>query len=157
MLIFVEGPDGSGKSTLIKQLSEKYITARVPKTAETAHVWNEFQTIDGDINIVFDRSPLTEIIYRSVYGPKSSFSLEDCLEWLKGNKIVFCDTDSAYDDAQRRGEDNVTSKVHHETLRLRYQCLADILKQSGFNVYHYDWHLQDLYEVIDFIRGGEQE
>lgn len=157
MLIFVEGPDGSGKSTLIKQLSEKYITARVPKNAETVRVWNEFQSIHDGVMIVFDRSPLTEIIYRSVYGPKSSFSLEDCLTWLKGNKIIFCDTDSAYDDAQHRGEDNVTDRVHHDTLRLRYQCLADILKQSGFDVYYYDWHLQDVYEIMDFIEGGKQK
>ena len=64
MLILVEGADGSGKSYLINQLCEKGFAVQKVQWHQdfdfrqaAEHCWY------GDINLVEDRSPITDIVY----------------------------------------------------------------------------------------------
>ena len=154
MMIFIDGADGSGKSTLISELSEKYAVVRIPRGVNQKLYWNKLRMSACVLTLVFDRSPLTEIVYRSVDGKHAEFDIEDCLTWIKGEKIIICDTDTSFSDAHKRGEDNITDEAKHTLIRDRYHCLADILMMSGYDVYFYDWHNQSVDEILDFIGGN---
>lgn len=155
MIIFVEGPDGSGKSTLINQLSDRYITARVSKMAENNLVWNKLtvlgQQLGGDQFLVMDRSPLTEYIYRSEDRTKSKFIFYEVMKWLRRGKFIYCNNDHAYVNAISRGEDNITSKTRHDKLKQFYDAFVPTLIADGIKVMYYDWQKDSIDDVIRFI------
>ncbi len=157
MLVFIEGPDGSGKSTLIKQLSEKYIVSRVPRAAEESTVWNFFKRCPKDITILFDRSPITEVVYRTVDKNPAKFSYLSLLGWLRRNKVIFCNNIKAFENAITRGEDNITDKKQHSEIAHTYQTIVNMLRSEGYQIMDYDWQEQTLDDVIKFIEGGNED
>lgn len=154
MIIFVEGPDGSGKSTLIHQLSERYMTARIPKAAENAKLWSKMCNACRSDNVLFDRSPLTECVYRTFDGSDRKFNITDVIAWLKRGKIVYCSTDTSYEDSVNRGEDNITRKEDAEKIRMLYNALISAMRAEGIEVMNYNWKVNTPDDVIKFIEGG---
>lgn len=71
-MIIVEGPDGSGKTTLVRQLAERYDllpVKRIMGTDVTAYQWmiDELQTwVPGEPVKIYDRFPL---IGERIHGP----------------------------------------------------------------------------------------
>lgn len=155
MLIFVEGPDGSGKSTLVKALSDKYATAKVPRNAESIQLWNAIKRVSDGGDVVFDRSPITDLMYRILDGEACTCGIDNILYWLHGSKIIFCNSDTAFKDAMERGETNITDESRHNILSSIYETFMQILKLSKYDVMYYDWRYNSLTDVIEFIQGGK--
>lgn len=151
MIIFVEGCDGSGKSTLIKQLSERYPVMRIPRYAETASLWKRVLTLGRNETILMDRSPLTELIYRTWENNESKFGYFNVLQWIGKGKLIYCRTNTSFDDAINRGEDLVTRREDAAKLQNLYDTFIQAMKTDGVKILHYNWQENCLDDVIKFI------
>lgn len=156
MLILLEGVDGSGKTTLCKQLHERGVKVErsIDRKEPFQHYkWLSIATKRGPS--IVDRSFLSELAYRLVDDePVMKMSLENMLSVLKHCKIVFCDTDSAYEDSMKRGEDNITDRQKSERIRQTYRTLMSMLsKFADVKILTYDWKHQNVDDVIKFIGG----
>lgn len=151
MIIFIEGPDGSGKTTLIKQLSDLYPSLRVPKAAETIDIWKAILNLGRKATILTDRSPLTELIYRMWDNDTSKFGYSNVLKWLSCGKLVYCNTKTMFQDSINRGEKLVTTKDDAERLERLYDTFVAGLKAEGVKILYYNWQENCLDDVIKFI------
>lgn len=95
-MIVVEGPDGSGKSTLVSALSERFGLPVSPKLANSdmsknmpEHQWVEENVARGFQATLFDRHCLiSEPIYNSL--TKDRFALKfDSISWLNAMHSMF--------------------------------------------------------------------
>lgn len=159
MIVFVEGPDGSGKSTLIEQLKERYITARVSKAAESKFVWDKLKVLGRQLGedtvLMMDRSPLTEYVYRSEDNSDAKFTYSFVLGWLRGGKLIYCKSNTSHEDAMNRGEDNITSKTKHDRIEQLYDTFISTLSKEGVRIMYYNWRENSPEDVINFIEGKE--
>jgi thymidylate kinase len=160
MLIFVEGPDGSGKTTLCKELIKAGaadILVTVPRGAKNQ---NEFYEWIRHIKhrVVFDRCFISDVAYRLWDNCKpDDMTLEDMLYVLHhGNScIIFCDTDTAFDDAQSRGESFITNRKNHDIISNNYKTLQMMLRKfTKVPIMVYDRKFSDVSDVIKFIEKG---
>ena len=122
MILIIEGPDGSGKTTLANKLSEQTgwpVIHRVqPKTdADKQQMLAEYiRIIKNGKNAILDRGWYSEMAYgpimrdASVISYPQMYELERLLA-KKGALIIYC-TDSPeilWQRATRRGEDYITN------------------------------------------------
>lgn len=137
MIVYFEGVDGSGKSTVVKTLKDRYgcKTAIGPDRISDKHQellnWYDFDDRHrGDIRYLVDRGPITEFIYRLIRDDEKSYlALKDLDSLLYGNKIVFCETAHAYDRAMTRGEDNIVDEKLHAKIKKAYKDVIPMLKK----------------------------
>lgn len=159
MLIFVEGPDGSGKSTLVKQLLDCGAVSYQTSVDRLSNIVQEYKWYSlSNLNIVFDRSFITEIVYRIEDGKTTnSFDLFKLMSILRGKcKIIYCNNNFAFQDAMERGEDNITYEYRHKRLSSIYDDLYYIFENySNVPIMYYDWRNNNLQDVINFIKKGE--
>lgn len=155
MIIFVEGVDGSGKSTLIEQLSDLYSNVRISKADDKVVVWNKTilfgKSLNADSVILIDRSPLTEYVYRTEDGKPCKYKYSQILKWLKSGKVIYCNNESAYDNAMSRGEDNLTDKRRHAKVKHIYDTYISNLRLEEVPILYYNWQENCLDDVIKFI------
>ena len=121
MVIIVEGPDGTGKTTLIKELCKdvNYVELKgIPRNYpdQFKHWSNLLSSCSmSSITYVIDRCFLSEIVYRCVKDdlyPNITFN--KILELLNIKHVIYilCKTDNAYKYATERGEEYVNENEH---------------------------------------------
>jgi len=123
MIIIIEGPDGSGKTTLAQKLSKqtkyKIVHMSQPKTEdEKKQMLGQYlQIIRLNKNLIFDRCWYSEMAYGPVMRKESIISfidmyvLEEAL--AKAGAIIIYATGSKaalWQHCQKRGEDYVTAR-----------------------------------------------
>jgi thymidylate kinase len=124
MIIIIEGPDGSGKTTLAKKIAEQagyeYLHNVQPEydghDASMVQMYEDL--IKSHTNLVLDRAWYSEMAYGPTMRDHSSISYPDMyrLEELvakKGGMIIHC-TDSVnilWKRCQKRGEDYIIHKA----------------------------------------------
>lgn len=159
MLVILEGADGSGKTTLMQQLLEKGFTCKkVLRHENDERIMRLYNDSISDNNIiVIDRSFISDIVYRC-NDDLARESLDACeaIQVLNsGCKIVYCKTDSQYDDSIRRGEKEITSYSKSEQISKTYDLFMTFIKKyTNTKVFEYDWHNQIVDDIIDFILEG---
>lgn len=160
MLIFVEGPDGSGKTTLCKELIKAGaadVLITVPRGTKNQ---NDFYGLikHSDHRIIFDRCFISDVVYRLWDNCKpDDMTLEDMLYVLHHNncRMIFCDTDTAFDDAQSRGESFITNRKNHDIISNNYKTLQMMLRKfTKVPIMVYDRKFSDVSDVIKFIEKG---
>lgn len=129
MIIIIEGPDGSGKTTLANQLSRqtgyKIIHRTRPKTEEDkAIMMDEYlQAIRSMENMIFDRCWYSEMVYgpvmrgASVISYSQMYDLERQLAEV-GAMIIYC-TDAKqvlWARCQERGEDYIVDRTTFDSI-----------------------------------------
>lgn len=157
MTIFVEGPDGSGKTTLIKQLSNRYSNVSISRMEEDSLLWSKLINFAKSLPnkfILVDRSPLTEYVYRAEDRNESKFPYSSVVKWLRQGKIIYCNNNDSFENAIRRGEDNITVKSRHDKIRQFYDTFIPTLESEGIPVMYYNWQENCLDDVIKFVEGG---
>lgn len=168
-IYFVEGVDGAGKTTLIKNLSQY---ADVKGYSSPPRDWDfEIQilqwerflknivTVNDDTNIVLiDRSPITEFVYRMVIDiRKSDMTMKQFAELMQNYKveIVYCEADDAFEAAQKRGEDYVVSEDAHKAIEEMYNYFMWTMTMFGIKVHTAFPKRQKVVEIYDKLKGGK--
>lgn len=159
MLVILEGVDGSGKTTLLNQLLDKgYMCKKsLRENNEIDKTIYNFAKYHDKI-LILDRSFITDAVYRCVQGGvRESFDMKKSADILdKGVKIIYCTTNTSFNDAMQRGEDNITDAEVHSSLKNAYDFVMNyIRKYTDTKVMNYNWRYMSIDSVIKFIEGGD--
>lgn len=162
MIVILEGVDGSGKTTLCKQLvNEGYKQIAVIGGGEYEfYEWKRAKNDFVEDVAISDRSFITDIAYRLFdFKPRRCMCLESMLEILRYDvRIVFLESGTEYEDSIARGEDNIITKFANTQIKRNYRVIADILELfTDVPIMRYDWRTQDVSDVIKFINEGKEE
>lgn len=167
MIVWVEGVDGSGKSELVKKLRETYGYGLAPIPTHRPHPtdaqaeaerqkWCEWfsKYHDNYKPLIAERGHISEIIYRINDGDKTYLNADMLAEHMQGTKIILCKTETAFEDAMKRGEDSINTLGIHSKIQNDYDVIVAMLcKFFGCDCMNYDWRKQDISEVIKFINN----
>lgn len=153
MLVLLEGADGSGKTTLCKQLKEFGFNVADPVNRDETNLYEQWLKLINKGDAIIDRSFITELVYRTVDGKETGdLNLEQMCYLLKYCKVILCETDSAFEDSIKRGEDNITDKETATKIKDAYKLILTMLgKFTKAEVFTYNWKKQKFNEVIKFI------
>jgi GTPase SAR1 family protein len=155
-MIIVEGPDGSGKSTLVKKLKEWNNLVEIdrgdrdklgtdPKQTDILWFNLAMATWGGNAPRIADRLYVSELVYGPLWRDENVFEKQDhTIEYIiRGLQIpvIFCLPE--YDVVR----DNVNNSEHQldrvsETLRdvyLSYEYQYHRLRRQGVHAVHYDY------------------
>lgn len=153
MSILIEGPDGSGKSTLGEKLSKRtyrpYTILRMSGKPENQSVADErlkwFMALARIDGLIFDRSfPISEYIYGTLFRTTPMVSLKEVAvyiaELMTNNvEIYYCRT--LYNHVEDPSNDPELEKLgskNQETARDAYDKLffGDLNRLVPINTYH---------------------
>lgn len=152
MIIYLEGVDGSGKSTLKKELADrlfqlaelKEITVvpegetmiptrpLAPDRVDAKTLLQRLHDMANDLNTVYicDRGPLSDIIYRAFDDYKCVIPLEVFWTFWLANQhfivTVFCDSNTSYTSMMERGDNNQYAINNHYAIRHLYQQIMPL-------------------------------
>lgn len=155
MLILVEGADGSGKSELVKQLNKLgFKTMLAPdRNGDARKIQWERLCLEYD-NLVVERSFISELVYRTFDTETPAFTLQDIVRWIPYCKVIYCETSRQFDDSMARGETNIVTRSDNDELCNLYRFYLKMFEQfAGTKVFFYDWYVQNIYDVVEFIGG----
>ena len=162
MNICVEGPDNSGKSTLVEALAQIYDRqvkhATKPESDKKAMEDFGFE-LDGDMELILDRSQaISGYIYDRVVREQSSlFDLDDIAEVARCTLLIIClppkelvTADNGRD--QMKGVNENLSELYDEYTALAYGD-HDFPGGSidGNSIFIFDYTKHRLGDVIDWI------
>lgn len=159
-LVIVEGPDGSGKSTLIHKLVDEGMIQIVSPSRESETIFFDYLDLQifartEEFTAVIDRSIFTEMIYR--YLDKKEPSTFDMLQMLtmfeKYNvKIVYCTNKDCFIKSIERGEDNITTLEQSKKVQELYSYLMYLLENfTDIDVIEYDYEKDTVYDILKKI------
>ena len=159
MIIYLEGPDGSGKSTLSDKLVEVLMKHDKqvyqvkdgncainthPKKADR-NTLNELylalvtMAYDDEKIYVLDRGPVSDIIYRHfdnykpVANEKSLIKLFEAMNIDNKIIIIMCLTDVAEQKMLERGDDNPIAIAKHKEITKQYKAFMPALDTWQFD------------------------
>lgn len=137
MIIILDGPDGSGKTTAIGKLKEQYPEALVhhfgaPVPEEDQFLRYAYPMIDNpDKMLIYDRSWLSEFVYGPIMRGKSELNVTHCrlLEALVkdhgGGHIIYltAPTRTLWSRCKQRGETYIESREQLNEISMRYESM----------------------------------
>lgn len=157
MLVIVEGPDGSGKSTLCENLKKKgYKVLRRERSAKN-FTYLEFKDLQHDKQVyVIDRAILTPWAYRVLDGAnlnRDDFWIIEAIMLLQNSPIIYCNCPNSFEYSMNRGEDNITNEKVSKKLRDIYEFIIKTLKLYNITtIFEYNFEEQSVEDVINFIK-----
>lgn len=164
MIVYFEGVDGSGKSTIIKKLQEEFGYDVVTPSQSMYNkfqeyvAWEHFASDYENKIILCDRSFISEFVYRLVDNQATFLTLELLAKLLTNCKIVHCTSSTAFTDAQERGEDNIVTFEQHKRIeQLYFDTMSIINKFTKIPILSFDWHNQNILDVIKFINCNKEK
>lgn len=114
MNIIIEGPDGVGKSTLVKKLKEYYNIDSIRLSYKDPKDLNFYSRLLEKTDCIFDRQFLSEIVYSPIFGRVCQLTEEDVtLLYNKTKKlnipifILELPTDELLDRINKRGKEHI--------------------------------------------------
>lgn len=165
-IFFVEGVDGSGKTTLIKNLC-KYEDVvgydAIPLNwnwQSQYNIWDEFLkniTFNSELKdkiVLIDRSPITEIVYRSVIDQRKPYmKLYDLLSLMNYYNIcvIYCTNDKAFELAKKRGEDYIPDIETSNLICDMYDHFINTLMMGYYDIRYYNFEkisVSDMYKLL---------
>lgn len=157
MKVIVIGMDNTGKTTLCEELSKLYNLEHLHslgyKATKEAMLSFMGYNLINDKNVIFERfSYFDEIVYGPVLRKHSKFDLNDDFYYTlleKNPYIIYCRPPK--DVIQKWGEREQMNGIidNSEKLLERWDALADILEEDGFNVINYDYTMDDPKEILN--------
>ena len=92
MIVCLEGPDGSGKSTLVRYLQEKYNMKMKHSSSETKNDFQYHLDLLKEDNVVLDRANLGEIVYPAVYNRQKKMNWDEQVDFMNAcmdNDVIY--------------------------------------------------------------------
>jgi thymidylate kinase len=158
MIVILEGVDGSGKTTLCNQLVQQgYKKVEIESGNYEFDNWREAKINSRDDVVICDRSFITDLVYRTFDNQqRRGMNLQQMCGTLWNDVIVIhLESGSEFDDAMKRGEDNITDVISHTRIKFLYKDIINMLKIFvGVPVKTYNWRRDNLADVISFIEKG---
>lgn len=87
MKCIIEGPDGTGKSTLVERLADTFHCDIVRMTKNGSKKVTDYLDKHNLDNVIFDRCFLSEHVYCSLFGKNPSFSKDDIAFMIKDARM----------------------------------------------------------------------
>lgn len=162
--VIIEGPDGSGKSTLCKELSEKtgwkIYHSRLPKDFE------DIKQIDLEVlsllqdsdNWIVDRvTSISDPVYREAFSLNARIPGDYLMETLKRYKnipIVFCEQPENYQAKEKSYKDDgyhKNVKENAQRLRTGYKACSEIMSDLGFRVIGFNYLKTTSDKILEII------
>lgn len=139
MIIIVEGPDGSGKTTLAEKIARQsgytLLHRSQPKSEEEKrNMMAEYlHVIKSGKNVVMDRCWYSEMVYGPIMRDATCIDYPEMYELerllcKKGAILIYC-TDAPevlWSRCQRRGEDYILDFSTHEAICKAYDKLMNV-------------------------------
>lgn len=162
MLVIFEGVDGSGKTTVIKKLKEKFGWEEIiwpgkqenpTKFIKMVKKFTEDHVVEINDNRVYlmDRGGVGEILYGTLENRLSSttpIAYKPLVDLWEKCVFVYCRNDNAYDNAIRRGEDGITKKEEiHGIISSAYHEAMGYMISDGNSIY-YNYENDDAFENL---------
>lgn len=139
MVIIIEGPDGTGKSTLAERVSKQTgwpveHRSKPSSDEEKARMMSEYETIaTSNNNVILDRCWYSEMTYGKVMRDQACIcegqmlKLESDLAQNGGAIIIYCPgTDDTFKACQERGEDYITSHEKYKEICAEYENIMNM-------------------------------
>lgn len=153
MIVYFEGPDGSGKSTVIDKIYnelkptnidvDKDGNRLIPTHPDRPGRLNEgalFKVLNYMANsktvYLVDRGPLSDCIYRMFDNKPAVTTLyklcDQLNQHINNNKLllVFCETPNSYRLMMERGDENPVAIQHHQELELLFTYSKTMFTRS---------------------------
>lgn len=161
MLLVIEGNEGSGKTTLIDDLSKKlpFVRVKYPKEIKKTYSMLDFFCKE-DTLYVLDRSFISDMVYRKLDHKKGQITLYQigklCGDNVSRLKIIFCHNDKAFENAMARGENVITTHSVHKLIDNEFASIKNIIRCfTDLSIMDYNYEYNSVDDVISFIKGGE--
>lgn len=160
MIIMIEGPDGTGKTTLAKELEKRGLIYHY-RYRYNNYTEEEITNMLLDDNVhVLDRGILTPWAYRLVQnqpldeGDFDFFTVNSFL--VSGKmKIIYCNYKFGFDASMKRGENNITNYDTWMNIKSAYDFIMRTIKLFDLCfVCDYNFSHDSIDKVLNFI--GEQ-
>lgn len=155
MLIVVEGNEGTGKTTLIDRLSEQLPFIRIKYSKDCENIFPDLEYFAFNRSLfVLDRGFVTDMVYRIRDGKQGQTSLAEIAELCKRGwvKIIFCNNDNGYEDALRRGENNITTRTDYDYVTGTFDRIKALLKCfTNVETFDYNYKCTSIDDVLKFI------
>lgn len=160
MLVVLEGPDGVGKTVLSQKLKGigSVMYAPLPRvdSYNNREDWQRFIEVFGksDNIYILDRCFLSEFVYRLFDKDDTYMTFHDVANWLDVcAAVVICRSDTAYEDAMNRGEDNITDREKHTKITEMYEHVIHMIKRfTKVPVIDYCWKTMTDNEIKKLIK-----
>ena len=140
MIIIIEGPDGAGKTTLMKRMAEQtgyptrsfsYPRSKEEKDGMFDMYVNAIKSVD---NLIMDRSWYSDMVYapimRQEHSPINIMKMNDLEDILavRGALIIHCtdDVPVLWQRCNLRGEDYVSSVRQLHDIKFGYEDLFHV-------------------------------
>lgn len=178
MIIFIEGIDGAGKTTLYNALRDirfEHIDGSKINFEQTVNAHNPYvtgyeleafnmrlrsQRNSKDIYI-YDRSPISELVYRMWDEKYCKYKLEffeDLVRGTIGFAVIYCKPSNlkhAWDMRTERDKDDISTESDRDEIAQHYDSVMDVFeKLLHVPICLYDWTVHaDISTVCKFINS----
>jgi thymidylate kinase len=161
MIIYLEGPDGSGKSTLVDSIVDvlegsniqymnnaKILVSTYPKDPDRLNEKQLFVNLKKMANsntvYILDRCFISDCVYRVFDNYKPVTTLHKCIEFLQkyNNRVytIYCRTANAEEYMLKRGDDNPIAIQKHKEITRVYDLVMSLISSAiKYNYFKYDF------------------
>lgn len=182
MIIYLEGVDGSGKTTLAKTIQKICKNLKIPcdiqaerfictkpnsenrvKSEELIELFKRMQEERSKV-YVLDRGPISDIVYRIFDDYNPVIDLDTFIDLIDedlqaSTMLIYCKNENAYNNMITRGDDNQVAITKHKEISKVYNLVMDILyPRLSCSYIKYDYNSYDAQDKItsikDFIKRG---
>lgn len=155
MLVLVEGVDGTGKTTLVRELFERGFCCKRVFRNDNCEAAKFYKYAHQDGLVILDRSFISDLVYRMVDKlPMEDQDLEQIGKILNGNVlIIHCVNPYHYEDAMERGEDNVVDReLSNRIDNLYFTFMTMFAKFTNARIKQYNYHNCSVDDIIKTIK-----
>lgn len=172
MIVYIEGPDGTGKTTLAHNIDkvcaqhgisclygEPLIQTNPTKPGRVSETELVYQLVkmlrDDEVVYILDRGPISDCVYRAFddYEPVMPINwLMDIFGQFR-NKIVFIYANNANAEYYmlQRGDDNPVAIAKHQKISYAYEMLKGYFSKTFGKIFYYDFEKTDVSEFSERI------